>query len=188
MSRDISSGMLTPLLNNQIVPCFMAAITFLSTTVYAWTGVGTLIYAGNDYIGIGSFGRISAVTEGTDIQAYGMTVELSGIDPLILAETMGDVQQGAPATIYFALLSPVTGAIEGTPYPIFVGTVDKPTLSMGVPTISISLALESRMADLQRASLRRYTSADQQGIGGYPTDTAMNWIESLNDASIKWNG
>jgi hypothetical protein len=59
---------------------------------------------------------------------------------------------------------------------------------MGVPTISISLALESRMADLQRASLRRYTAADQQGVGGYPTDTSLNWIESLNDASIKWNG
>jgi hypothetical protein len=57
-----------------------------------------------------------------------------------------------------------------------------------VPTISISLALESRMADLQRASLRRYTAADQQGVGGYPTDTSLNWIESLNDASIKWNG
>jgi hypothetical protein len=188
MSRNISSGMLTPLLSNDIVPCFMAAITFNSMTVYAWTGVGTLVYAGNSYTGIGSMGRISAVTEGTDVQAYGMTVELSGIDPTILGETMSDVQQGAPATIYFALLNPVTGAIEGAPYPIFVGTVDKPTLSMGVPTISISLALESRLADLQRATLRRYTTADQQGVGGYPTDTSMNWIESLNDQATKWNG
>lgn len=180
--------MLTPLLSNKIVPCFMAAITFYSMTVYAWTGVGTLVYAGHDYVGIGSFGRISAITEGTDVQAYGMTVELSGIDPTILAETMGDVQQGAPATVYFATLDPVTGAIQGTPYPIFVGTVDKPTLSMGVPTVSISLALESRMSDLQRASLRRYTTADQQGVGGYPTDTSMNFVELLNDSSIKWNG
>ena len=188
MSRNISSGMLTPLLSNSIVPCFMAALTFLSTTVYVWTGVGTLVYAGNDYIGVGDFGRISGVSEGTAVEALGMTLELSGIDPTILAETMGDVQQGAPATVYFALLNPSTGAIEGTPYPIFVGTVDKPTLSMGVSTISISLALESRMADLQRASLRRYTSADQQGVGGFPTDTAMNWIEQLNDQAPKWAG
>jgi hypothetical protein len=184
MPRDISSGMLAPLLTNYIRPCLLAVITFASQTVYVWTGVGDLVYNGNTYLGVGGLGSIGKITEATDVQAYGLTLTLSGIDPNLLNESLIDIKQGAPAILYFALLDS-TGAIYGTPYPMFSGNVDKSSVHLGVDSASISLQLENRLADLQRASNRRYTSADQQRY--YPGDTIFSSVESLNDIALIWN-
>ena len=184
MPRDISSPMLAQLTTNAISPCFLASIAFKSQTVYCRTGAGSLVYGGNTYLGVGDFGKLSAITEGADVQAYGMSITLSGIDPNLLAESLTDVQLGAAATIYFALLDG-SGNIYGTPYPAFVGVVDKPSVQVGVTAVTISLALENRLSNLQRASQRKYTAADQQRY--FPGDTAFNWVESLNDQALKWN-
>jgi hypothetical protein len=175
--------MVGPMTSNQIRPCFLAIITFRTRTAYCWTGVGNLVYAGNTYLGVGDFGKIGKITEGTDVQAYGTTITLSGIDPVLLSECMTDIQLGAPATIYFALLDS-HGAIFGTPYPAFVGTVDQPTINSGIETISITLAIENKLANLLRANMRRYTAADQQLY--YPGDTFFNWVPTLNDQALIW--
>jgi hypothetical protein len=184
MSRNIDAGMLAPLLSNYIQPCFLASIAFKSQTIHCWTGAGTLSYDGNNYLGVGDFGKLGQIFEGTDVYAYGTTISLSGIDPNILTECLTDIQLGAPVTIYFALLN-TAGEILGVPYPLFVGTVDKPTVTPGVDEIGITLTLENRLADLQRPNLRRYTSADQRRF--YPNDTGFNWVEMLNDLALKWN-
>jgi hypothetical protein len=62
--------------------------------------------------------------------------------------------------------------------------VDKPHISTGATTITVSLALENRLANLQRASARLWTAADQNIE--YPTDSAFNWVEVLNDISLRW--
>lgn len=184
MPRDISSGMLTPLLTNDIRPCFLAIITFKTETVYCWTGVGNIVYNGNTYLGVGDFGKLSSIVEGSDVQAFGCSISLSAIDPTLLSESLTDIQIGAPVTIYFALLD-TSGNIYGTPYPAFVGIVDKPTISLGTQQMTISLALESKLANLQRASQRRFTAADQRYY--YPDDSAFNFVEQLNDQALKWN-
>ena len=184
MPRNISSPMLAALTSNLIRPAFAAIITFKSQTVYVWSGVGNLLYNGNTYLGIGDFGKIGSVVEGSDVQAYGTTITLSGIDPTLLSESLTDIQIGAPATLYFILLDG-NGSIFGTPYPLFIGTVDKPTLDIGTETLSITLNLENRLSNLQRANMRRYTSADQNIY--YPDDCAFNWVEQLSDQALKWS-
>ncbi len=184
MPREISSPMLASLTSIAIRPVFMAAITFKSMVEYVWTGVGNLVYAGNTYKGVGEFGHYGGATEGSDVHAYGTTITLSGIDPTLLNECMTDIQLGAPAVIYFALLDS-NGAILGTPYPAFSGVVDRPVITPGLEEISISLSLETKMANMMRANMRRYTAADQNLY--YPGDTAFNWVEILNDQALLWN-
>ncbi|MDE2099249.1 MAG: hypothetical protein KGL39_18490 [Patescibacteria group bacterium] len=164
-------------------PILLAILTFKSATVYVWSGVGSLTYGGHTYLGVGSLGRISRVQEGTDVHAYGMSVELSGIDSTLLAESMADIQLGALAQLYFGLLD-ASGNIYGSPYCFFSGAIDKPTITPGLKTITISLALETKMSNLARPTRRRYTAADQQLY--YPGDTAFNWVEILNDQALKW--
>jgi len=183
MPRNISAPMVASLTSNQIRPAFLAIITFRTQTVYCWTGAGNLTYNGNIYLGVGDFGKLAPITEATNVQAYSTSIELSGIDPNLLAESLTDIQVGAPASIYFALLDS-SNNILGTPYPMFVGCVDKPSIQVGTKQMTISLALESKLANLQRASLRRYTSADQQLY--YPSDCAFAWVESLSDQALKW--
>ncbi len=183
MARNLASAMLTSLVSNAIIPAFLAQITFRSTTEYVWSGNGDIVYNGNTYRGVGSLGKVSMMTEGTDVHAYGLQISLSGIDASLLSESMTDVQIGAPATVWFVLLD-ASGNILGSPYALFTGVVDKPTVTPGIDTITISLALETRLANLQRGSVRRYTAADQQVY--YPGDTGFNWVEQLNDQALRW--
>jgi len=102
----------------------------------------------------------------------------------LLQEALGDIWVGAPVKIWFGLMNVGAATLLGVPYLIFSGTVDKPSIHVGLDTLSITLALENRLVNLQRANQRRYTAADQKLF--YPTDMAFNWVESLNDIALRW--
>lgn len=182
MPRTIDSAMLGGLLSNAIVPAFLADLTFATGVTRVWSGVGNLTWNGNTYSGVGSLGAVGDVVEGLQVRAEGTTVMLSGIDSTILNDALSEIQIGAPATLWFALLS--QGKILGSPYPLYVGVIDKPTIHTGVTTSTVSLAIENRMMMLQRPTARRYTSADQRYY--YPNDCGFQWVEVLNDASFRW--
>lgn len=184
MPRTFNSAMLGGLLSNSISPCYLVDLAFTSSVAHVWGGRGNLLWNGNTYIGVGSLGAVGDVVEGTEVRAEGTTLTLSGIDAALFADCMNDIQIGAPATVWFALMD--GGQIVDNPYPLFVGQVDKPTVQWGPDTITISLALETRMASLQRPTARRYTSADQ--MYPYPDDTAFVHVEELNDQSLVWGG
>ncbi len=174
MSKALSAGL--------IMPVILVMLTFKSKTQYVWSGTGTLVFDSQPYLGIGSLGSIAAISEGTTVNADGTTVTLSGIDPSLLAESLTDIRLGAPAKIWFALMT--NGALIGSPYLVFSGLVDQPVVQTGVETITISLKLENRLVDLARASMKRFTSADQQLK--YPDDTGFNFVEITSDIALKW--
>lgn len=182
MARSLDPLIQEGLASGLISPAILAQFTFRSGVQYVWSGIGNLVYNAQTFVGVGSLGGLGVVTEGTDVEAQGTTVSLSGIDPTLYAECMTDIQLGAPAKIWFALLS--NGVLLGAPYLLFSGIVDKPTVSTGADSINISLALENRLTNLQRATQRRYTAADQHIK--YPDDTAFNWVEILNDQALVW--
>jgi hypothetical protein len=183
MARDLDSDYLAAISAGLFAPIFLAMLTFKTATKYVWTGVGNLVWDAQTFVGIGSFGELALIREGVDVQADGTSVKLSGIDPALLQECMTDIRLGAPAKIWTGALAP-DGTIIGAPYLLFSGQVDQPAVQVGADTISIELALESRMVDLSRPSMRRYTSADQRLQ--YPTDIGFGWIEQLNDLALVW--
>lgn len=85
MSRNLDTSLQAALTNSNITLAVLAALTFKSGVMYAWSGVGDLVYNGNTYKGVGMLGSVSAINEGTDVQADGMTVTLSGIQLAALA-------------------------------------------------------------------------------------------------------
>lgn len=183
MPRALDPAMAAALSNGIIVPAILMMLQFRTGTRWIWNGIGDFVYNAQTYKGVGSLGKIGAISEGTELKADGVTVMLSGIDPILQAECMTDIQLGAPAKIWFALFYNGTSII-GAPYLLFSGTVDRPTITISSETISISLELENKFIDLQRATQRRYTSADQRLR--YPDDTAFSWVETLNDQALLW--
>ena len=179
--RNLDPAFVAALRGYVIVPAILADLTFASGTTHAWTGYGPLTWSGNTYLGVGQLAGIGDITEGIRVQADGTTVSLSGIDPALYDAAMADIQLGAPATLWLALLS--QGQVVSV-YQHFQGLIDQPTVSPGPDTITISIALENKMTNLQRASARRYTSADQHIA--YPDDIAFSWVECLNDIAIRW--
>lgn len=166
-----------------IEPVIFVMLTFKSKACYVCSAGYDVTWNGQLYTGIGTLGGISAIRERTEIKADGITLSLSGIDSNIVAECMADIQALAPARCWIGLMN--RGQLIGVPYCFFSGVVDRPTFVITPQSSTISLALETRMALLNRASQRRYTSADQHAFG-YPDDTGFAWVEKLNDIALRW--
>lgn len=183
MPRNIDPTMLAALGDANIRPAFFASITFASKTEYIWTGAGDYLWNSQTWKGIGDAASIGTYAEGTDVTANGITVTLSGINNDLLGESLTDIQLGAPATIYFALLDDNMNII-GTPTVFFGGIVDKPAIHIGTDTSTIALSLETNFIRLQQGQRLRYTSADQRRL--VPGDSGFDFVEKMNDIAIIW--
>ena len=181
MPRNLPSAMVTAVTGNDVTMAFLLDLGLVSGAEYVWSGWGTLNANGQSYRGVGSFALVGDVAEGSDVKARGTRVGLSGIDSTLLSDTLNDIQIGAAVTLWLAVFS--GGAVLAV-YPLFVGTVDRPTIQLGPDTFTIMVALENKLSNLRRASNRRYTNADQRVY--YPNDIGLSWVEPLNDIALRW--
>jgi hypothetical protein len=147
MARELEVTYASGLAAGTIMPIRLVMLTFSTGVKYVWSGVGPLTWDGKTFDGVGNLGQIGAITETTGVEANGTTVSLSGIDPVLLADCLNDIQVGAPARIWRGLWNQF-GGLYGTPYQVFRGYVDKPTFDISAETLAISLSLESRVVNL----------------------------------------
>jgi hypothetical protein len=68
------------------------------------------------------------------------------------------------------------------PFPLWAGLMDTMEVTDGAEP-SVALAYESRLVDLERAEVRRYTDADQQAE--YPGDRFFEFVPALQEAEIR---
>ena len=183
MSRNIDSALMAAFSAGQVVPVVLVMIKLKTTTEYVWSGVGPLVWNGWTFTGVGILGEVGNIREEGEGKAEGTTLTLSGLDLATLGEALTDVRVGAPAKIWLGALG--SSGLIGTPYLLFSGIVDKPGISVGADTVSITVPLESRMINHARANQRRYTAADQHA-NGYPDDSGFNFVEELNDQALVW--
>ena len=183
MQRNLDPAMAASLMAGVISPVLFAMLTFRSGVHYACNAGFDISFGGNTYKGVGSYGRMGLVTEGTEVEAGGLSLELSAIDPEILGECLTDIAALRPAKVWVGFWA--NGALIGQPYCIFAGVVDKPTINLAPETATISLALESRMHNLNRSSNRRYTRADQNANGA-PNDSFFDYTALLSNLALRW--
>lgn len=179
--RDLQTQLLTAFESGLLIPFFAATLEFKTSTQRVWTGTGNLTVSGQTFTGIGSFAEIGPINETTTVEAQGTYVRLSGIDPVLLGESLNDIQPGLQAVLWVGSLDQ-SGNVLGMNQ-IFSGIVDQPSVDPGTDTIAITLNLESRIIDFSRASNRKYTSADQRAL--YPHDSGFDYVEAMNDIALK---
>jgi len=164
-------------------PAFLVSMQFASSTVYAWTGRGTLVWNGMSFLGVGTMGDVASVEEGSSVQARGTTLTLSGFDATLLGDALTDLRQGLPVTVWLALFD-ATPAIIGNPVIAFRGRMDQPTITVSGQTATISINCESRLMDMNVPAERRYTNEDQQR--DYPGDRGFEFVNSIQEVTIYW--
>lgn len=185
MPRSIDSTLAAAMAAPNYQPVILGSFAFRSQTEYAWSGVGTLVWNGLPFAGVGSLGRLGAIGNGSaQVVEAGTSAELSGLDSIWLGESLGDVQMGAPVSIWIGAWQ--NGALLGTPYLLWSGGMGAPHASPDPHKFTITLALQTKLAQLGRPTCRRYTAADQRLY--YPDDSGFNWVEVLNDAAFRWGG
>ena len=167
------------------VELFLALkLNFDSGTIALWTGYGDITFGSQSYTGAGTLLGFSTVEETSEIAARGAQVTLDGIETSIVSLALQEPYQGRKALIYLGALS--SGAVVADPTLIFDGRMDVMTIEDSGDTCTISLTLESRLIDLERSRVRRYTTEDQKV--NFSNDKGFDYVADLTDKQVNWGG
>ena len=183
MPRQISPQMLAALGSGSLRPAIFVEATFITGPVYCWTGTGPITWNGQTWLGIGTFGSLSNVEEGTTVEAKGITLTLSGLDPTLLTDVLTEYQVGLPVMVWIGLFD-INRQLIPDPLVAWAGRMDQPTLSVDGTTCSLSIACENRLLDMNTSVERRYTNDDQQL--DYPGDRGFEFVTSIQEVSLYW--
>lgn len=206
MSREIGTGIATALEANEIQPFFGVQLYLDSQPLYFWTGLGDLTIGGITYLGTGQFLSISEMEETAEIAAKGAVITLSGIPSNLISLAITEPYQGRICKIMFGaidanreyllaedgsyILREDSGRIditlgEATPaVELFSGYIDRMDIDEGPDTSTIAISIESRLIDLERARIFRFT--DQSQKSRHPNDRGFEFVEDLQDKQFNW--
>lgn len=181
MPRQNVSTAMREWLTGTLLPCALFFEgTFASGPVYLWTGFGPITWNGQTWFGIGTLGGVSAIDEGSTVEAKGIAVTLSAFDSTLLPLVMQELQFGAPMTVYLAGFN--AGVLIDNPIAAFVGQMDQPVIDVDGSTARMSIACESPFVEMNVAVDRRYTQEDQNR--DWPGDLGMSFVDSIQEMTI----
>ena len=188
MARGLHSDFSTAVQADEVHPIMLVKINTSGGDVRVWTGSGDLTYDSEVYIGTGTLGGVTAVSERTDLSANGVTLSLSGIPSDLISTALGQVQQGRACTVWMALLNTSTSALINNPYELFAGFSDVTIITEQADTATITIQAENRLVDLERPRIRRYSDEDQKSDTANAADIGFEFVGSLQDKVLKFGG
>lgn len=180
--RSITAAMEAALAANHVRLCLLAELSFDSGTLYATNLPYSLDWNGHTWLGLGKLGGIDAVQEGEEIQAYGLALTLSGVESAHVSIALGEQYQGRRVKVYLGLFDD-NYAILADPVLVFRGRMDHMELEQGA-TFTIRVNCEGRLADFERARVRRYNHEDQ--IAVYPDDRGFEFVPQMIEKPLNW--
>lgn len=178
MSRTIPAGLLTALTGSSIEPYYAVEMLFDSGTIRLWTGHGNRTIESNTYLGAGNVMSISGLEEASDLSARNATLVFSGIPTSFLSLALQEPYQRRKVRVLFGERS-VSDTIV-----VFSGQANTMRIQDSGDTSTIELTVESRLIELERSRIRRYTHEDH--ISRNPGDTFFSYVADLQDRSIVW--
>lgn len=260
MSRGLPQSYVDALNSGYWRPVLFAELHYLpSGVLYLHDQIGPVIWGGNTWQGIGAFGGISAVEEGSVVSPYKIELSLSGVDLTLAPEILtgkfdqqqvvlflgmlsplgqfllghsGTAQAGASSTITLAstasalndayngqtirLLSgagigqtgvildyagasrvatmttswtvnpnnTTTYSVDDTPYHLWEGKADVPTIIKDAELATIQLRCESELAAFDRSSALLFSEPEIKKR--YPTDTFFRYMPAMQERVIVW--
>jgi len=205
MSREVGA-IQSALEASEIQPLFAVQLMLDAQPLYFWTGLGDLTIDGITYVGTGQFLAISEMEETAEIAAKGAVITLSGIPSELLSLAISTPYQGRLCKILFGainankqylkqengdfVLTEAGGRIDitdGDDTPainLFTGYIDKMDIDEGPETSTIAMSIESRLIDLERPRIFRFS--DQNQKTRYPIDKGLEFVEDLQDKQFNW--
>jgi hypothetical protein len=163
-------------------PAIAVELFFDSGALRIWSGHESRSYGGNSFVGAGNLLSINLANESTEISAKSVSVGLNGINSSVVSLALSEDYRDRTLKIWLWFLD--SGSIVADPYNLFTGYMNTINISDAGETCSISVTAESRLVDLQRPRLRRYTSEDQKI--DFPSDLGLDFVTSIQEAQVKW--
>lgn len=166
-------------------PVIFVEMAFKSETIRCWSGVGSVTWNSHTWTGLGAFLSFTTPEDSSTVEAKGISVVFSGIDPSVLSECLSDYQLGLPCSLYLGLWSTtVINTLVSSPVIAWSGRTDEPTLDVSATESTITINCESRLLDMNVAVDRRFTQEDQQLT--YPGDLGFQFVSGLQEQTLFW--
>ena len=185
MSRNIPAAYVSSSVT-LVQPYYAAYLGFPTGSFRLWTGQYDKTFSdefgGGTYLGVGSMGSISPITETTEVAAKGMDLTLSGIPTEYVSLALSGSYRGGDVSVYLILFNSNLSSYEKLT--VFKGTMDQMIINENGNSSTINVKCESRLVALNRPRDIRYTDEAQKAL--YPNDTGLRFVASMADKSIYW--
>lgn len=178
MSRTVPAAILTALAQPEVQPFYAVEMLFDTAPLRFWTGLGDRTIDGETYTGAGNLLRIDGMEEASDLTAVSTTISLNGVPSSIVSLALVEPYQRRFCRVLFGVQN-VADAVE-----VFSGFMNTMTIEDSGETSAIELLVDSKLVELERARVRRYTHESQQSR--YPGDTFFSYVADLQDRDIVW--
>jgi len=201
MSRDINSSLsfFSELTGDSIEPFFAVEIKLDDTDGTGYDAVGyaaenaiyvsTLPYDvvmdSKNFLGAGNLLGISSIEETGDIGARGASLTFAGVPEAYISLALTESYQQRECIIYFGSVNDI-GSITPPYVELFRGYLDQLIIEENAEAPLIQLTVESKLIDLERPRVRRYTAGDQKRR--FDGDKGLNFVESIQDQPLFWGG
>jgi len=138
--------------------------------------------ADETFTGVGRLASISRVEEGAEQKAYSINIRISGVATQHISTILTNTYQNRSAKVWLGLLD-VNLQLVADPVLTFSGRMDTLDLTLG-KTAEISIIVQSRLADWERARLLRYTNEEQQRL--FLGDKGLEFVPQMVEKTIIW--
>ncbi len=176
-------------------PALFVSMQFATDIVNVWTGNYPITWNGLTFSGVGDLGSISAISEGSTVEAQNVTISLSGIPSYLMSELLTEVRVLGTVNVWLALFD-ASGKLIPTPFNSYLGKMDQPEINDGGETCTCSITVENVLVDLNRPCYRRYTNDDQQldlsatltrlGLAANTVDSGFQWVPGMISRVSFW--
>lgn len=184
MSRPLSAESIAAVTSASLRPVMLYEGVWASATVRLWTGIGDLTWNGQTWQGIGTFLGISEIVETAETRIEGVDVSLSGVPLTEISKALGQSRTGLAGALYFGVMDD-NGTVVADE--MFRGRMDVVAVREESGDIcTLSVRYLSRLADMRKASARRYTDEDLQNE--FAGDKGLEYLASIQDAQIEFGG
>lgn len=181
MQRSVSNAVISALGGKSATALLFIQLDFDSGTLYLNNSGQDYAWNGQTWLGAGRVGSINPIEEGAALQVYSLSMTLSGIPNDIITKALTESYQGRKCTIWLAVLDDSHNIIDTAL--AFSGRMDVMLIEMD-QTSTITLTVENRLADWDRARVLRYTDGDQQML--HPGDTGLLYVAQMVQATLAW--
>lgn len=183
MSRTLTTAVATATEAEVCSFVIFVELDFASGFVRACNANVSLDWNSYTWSGVGNLGSIQTIEEVADLEAKGVSLQLSGIPSAMISRALGEHYQGRSCKIWVAPLDPTNHTAIPDPVLVFSGRMDTMQIELGEQA-RISVTAESRLADWDRPRIRRFNNADQKTE--YVTDSGFEFVEQMVEKEIRW--
>jgi hypothetical protein len=159
---------------------------FTSESFRLWTGVGTRIFGGQEWLGIGGIASISEVTRLQNGEMDPFEITLAASEEIIqtaLIEFETEAR-GRSVIVSMQFLNAHDELALGEPWRLRDGIMRGANLTVTPDTMELQIICDTLMSRRNKPAYGRLTDRDQKAR--YPSDRGLEFVHTLNGSEVTW--